>query len=87
MSRIVEDIEKTIQEIEAVDFAEECYEGYEDQAEDNQECVLLCLYDALEAAKAGDCVSWELSEAARLERRGGFVATYTGALSEKYKGE
>ncbi len=87
MSQIVIDIEKTIKEIEAADFTAECYHGCEEQAEDNQECVLLCLYDALESAKAGDCVSWELSEAARLERRGGFVATYTGELSEKYKGE
>ena len=48
------DIKKLIADIEQVDWKDECWPGYEQQAEENQESVLWNLTEAYNLAKKGN---------------------------------
>lgn len=83
-TQLIEDIKKTIANIEAADFAAECREGYEEQAEENQEMVLIWLRDALELAQKGEDCTTEIEFAEASESKGGFVPFHTRELVQTY---
>lgn len=86
-TQITEAIKETIAAVEAADFAAECHEGYEEQAEENQESVLSHLRAALEDAQSGKSCSAFIQEAWSAEQRGGFDPVHTESLFLKYGDE
>lgn len=86
-TQLIEDIKKTIVTVEAADFAAECWEGYEEQAEENQESVLIHLSAALEYAQKGLDYSIYIQEAWSAEQRGCFDPVYTESLFLEYGDE
>lgn len=80
------DIKKLIADIEQVDWKDECWPGYEQQAEENQESVLWNLTEAYNLAKKGN-YDWAveyLESAWSAEMCGEFEPFYTEAIYTKY---
>lgn len=83
-TQLIEDLKKTIVTVEAADFTAECWEGYEEQAEENQEMVLVWLRDALELAQKGEDCTTEIEWAEASESKGGFIPFYTRELVQTH---